>query len=237
MQGKNILVVGGSSGIGLGLVKELSSQSANVYVVSRSSHPLFDELANVFYTQMDITEADLDFSFIPKQLDGIVYCPGTINLKPFHRISIQEFKNDWEINVMGAIKTLQANLRPLKNAKGASVVLFSTVASTLGMGFHASIATAKAGVEGLAKSLAAEWAFQKIRVNVIAPSITNTPLAENLLSKPEKREASAKRHPLQRIGEIDDMVNATMFLLSEKSNWITGQTLNIDGGMSKIKML
>lgn len=237
MEGKTILVIGASSGIGLGLVKELSKQGANIIAASRTAAADFDNISNLSFHELDILEESPDFSFLPKELHGVVYCPGSINLKPFHRFSLEEFKADWEINVLGAVKTLQAALQPLKKTKNASVVLYSTVASTLGMGFHASIASAKSGVEGLAKSLAAEWALQNIRVNVVAPSITDTPLAENLLSKPERREASAKRHPLQRVGEVQDMVEASIFLLSEKSSWMTGQTLNVDGGMSKVKLL
>jgi NAD(P)-dependent dehydrogenase (short-subunit alcohol dehydrogenase family) len=164
-----------------------------------------------------------------------VYCPGSINLKPFHRFSIDEFKNDFEINLLGAVKTIQAALPALKKANGSSVVLFSTVASQLGMPFHASVASAKSAVEGLAKSLAAEYATNGIRVNVVAPSLTDTPLAEKLLSSPEKREASDKRHPLGRVGNPEDIAATVAFLLSEKTAWVTGQILHVDGGMGALK--
>ncbi len=237
MENKHILVVGGSSGIGYGLIQHLSKMNAKVITVSRNKPENIESLEHVTYYPLDVKEELIDLNFLPDTLDGLVYCPGSINLKPFHRFSIEEFREDWEINVLGAVKVLQASYKQLKRAKGASVVLYSTVASALGMGFHASIASAKAGVEGLVQSLAAEWATQQIRVNAIAPSITDTPLAANLLSKPERREASARRHPLQRIGEVEDIVNGTIFLLSDKSCWMTGQTLHIDGGMSKVKLL
>jgi NAD(P)-dependent dehydrogenase (short-subunit alcohol dehydrogenase family) len=164
-----------------------------------------------------------------------VYCPGTINLKPFHRISIADFKQEMEVNFYGAIRLLQACLKGLKKSSSPSVVLYSTVAVQTGMGFHAGIASAKGAVEGLTRSLAAEWAPNKIRVNAIAPSLTETPLALALLSTPEKKEASDKRHPLGRVGRPEDIAEATVFLLSEKSSWMTGQILHLDGGMSHLK--
>jgi NAD(P)-dependent dehydrogenase (short-subunit alcohol dehydrogenase family) len=165
----------------------------------------------------------------------LVYCPGTINLKPFHRIAISDFQNEMDINFFGAVRVLQACLKGLKKSDSASVVLFSTVAVQTGMGFHAGIASAKGAVEGLTRSLAAEWAPSKIRVNSIAPSLTDTPLASNLLSTPEKKEASDKRHPLGRIGSPEDLANAAFYLLSENSSWMTGQILHLDGGMSSLK--
>jgi NAD(P)-dependent dehydrogenase (short-subunit alcohol dehydrogenase family) len=164
-----------------------------------------------------------------------VYCPGTINLKPFHRISIADFKQEMEVNFYGAIRLLQACLKGLKKSNCPSVVLYSTVAVQTGMGFHAGIASAKGAIEGLTRSLAAEWAPNKIRVNAIAPSLTETPLASALLSTPEKKEASDKRHPLGRVGKPEDIAEATVFLLSEKSSWMTGQILHLDGGMSHLK--
>jgi NAD(P)-dependent dehydrogenase (short-subunit alcohol dehydrogenase family) len=172
---------------------------------------------------------------LPEIIDGVVYCPGTINLKPFHRISIADFKQEMEVNFYGAIRLLQACLKGLKKSSSPSVVLYSTVAVQTGMGFHAGIASAKGAVEGLTRSLAAEWAPNKIRVNAIAPSLTETPLASALLSTPEKKEASDKRHPLGRVGRPEDIAEATVFLLSEKSSWMTGQILHLDGGMSHLK--
>jgi NAD(P)-dependent dehydrogenase (short-subunit alcohol dehydrogenase family) len=233
-EGKNILVVGGSSGIGLSLVKLLKDHQANVYVITRSE-PV-DMPVGVFHLQADITE-DLTAiaPFLPEQLHGLVYSAGSINLKPFGRLTENDFLHDYRVNVLGAVRIVQYALKQLKNAAGASVVLISSVAAKTGMPYHASIAAAKGAVEGLALSLAAELAFQQIRVNVVAPSLTDTPMAQNLLSSPEKREASAKRHPLGKYGQPEDVSNAIAFLLSNESNWITGQVIGIDGGMGNLK--
>lgn len=164
-----------------------------------------------------------------------MYCPGTINLKSFSRIGPEEFIADYRLQLVGAVKVIQACLPKLKNAASSSVVLFSTVAVQTGFPFHSLVASSKGAVEGFTKALAAEFA-PKIRVNCIAPSITDTPLAKNLLSSEEKKEASAQRHPLKRIGKPEDLAVLAEFLLSEKSSWITGQVLHIDGGISSLKV-
>lgn len=233
-QEKNILVVGGSAGIGLSLVKLLHQQNANVYVVSRSASSEWP--GSVQYLQADVTgNLDSLAAFLPEQLHGLVYSAGSINLKPFSRLTEDDFLNDYRINVLGAARIIQHAVKQLKNAGTASVVLCSSVAARTGMPYHASIAAAKAGVEGLAISLAAEFAAQQIRVNVVAPSLTDTPLAQNLLNTPEKRESSAKRHPLGRIGQPEDISKLIAFLLSAESSWMTGQVIGIDGGSGKLK--
>ena len=231
---KNILIVGGSSGIGLSLAQKLSTTDAQLINLSRSYSDELQKL-NISHISWDVKEAFTQAEALPDVIHGLVYCPGTINLKPFQRLSEEEFMEDFQVNVLGAIKILQACLKPLKKAKGASVLLFSTVASRLGMNFHSSIAVAKSGVEGLAKSLAAEWSMHQIRVNVIAPSLTDTPLASKLLSSDERKEASAKRHPLGRYGQAEDIADMGIFLLSDQSSWITGQIIGVDGGMGELK--
>lgn len=226
MQGKNIVIIGGNSGIGKATSESLKSKGANLYLYSKSGDGT---------TELDITE---DFDQLPDSpdvIDGLVYCPGTINLKPFHRISISDFQKELDINFLGAVKVLQASMKALKKSDSPSVVMFSTVAVQTGMGFHASIAAAKGAVEGLTRSLAAEWAPSKIRVNAIAPSLTDTPLANALLSSDDKKEASNKRHPIGRYGTPEDIANAAVFLLSEESSWMTGQIVHLDGGMSNLK--
>lgn len=233
-KGKNILLVGGSSGIGLSLVKLLHQQNANLYVVARSGSEDWPE--GVQYLQADITgNLDSFAAFLPTELHGLVYLAGSINLKPFARLTEEDFLKDYWINVLGAVRTIQQSIKQLKNAGTSSIVLISSVAAKTGMPYHASIAAAKAAVEGLAISLAAEFASQQISVNVVAPSLTDTPLAQNLLSSPEKREASAKRHPLGKIGQPEDIGRLITFLLSEESSWITGQVIGIDGGLGKLK--
>ncbi|WP_045687165.1 SDR family NAD(P)-dependent oxidoreductase [Hymenobacter sp. AT01-02] len=232
---KNILLVGASSGIGLATAQLLHKLRANVYTASRHMSPELAELETTF-VPLDVTQpigAALDG--LPEILHGVVYCPGSIRLRPFERIAAEDFRADFELNVLGAIQVLQATVKRLKKANGASVVLFSTVAAETGMAFHTSVATAKAAVEGLTRALAAEYATSNIRVNAVAPSLTNTPLAAALLSTPEKVEASAKRHPLQRIGEPQDLAYMTSFLLSDHSAFITGQVMPVDGGMSRLK--
>ncbi|NIJ52497.1 SDR family NAD(P)-dependent oxidoreductase [Dyadobacter arcticus] len=235
-QRKNILVAGGSAGIGLSLVKMLCANGANVYVVSRSASDEWDE--SVRHIPLDVTANVAAMNgALPETLHGFVYSIGSINLKPFARLTDEDFLNDFNLNVLGAAKLIQQALKPLKTAKGASIVLISSVAAQTGMPYHASIAAAKGAVEGLALSLAAELAAQQIRVNVVAPSLTDTQLAQNLLSTPEKREASAKRHPTGKYGQPEDISHAIGFLLSDQSSWMTGQVIGIDGGLGKLRLI
>lgn len=231
MQGKTILIIGASSGIGRQSALQLIHEGATVISASRTN----PNIEGVEHFSWDVSETNPDLSFIPEKLDGLVYCPGTINLKPFNRFSIEEFNTDWNVNVLGAVKILQAAFKSLKKSDSASVVLFSTVAAKLGMNFHSSIATSKAAIEGLGKSLAAEWSMHGIRVNMIAPSLTDTPLAEKLLASDERKEASNKRHPIGRYGQTQDLSEMVVFLLSDKASWITGQTIGIDGGVGSLK--
>ncbi|MDP2174323.1 MAG: SDR family oxidoreductase [Bacteroidota bacterium] len=230
----NYLIVGGTKGIGLETVRQLNQAGHHLWVVAREVNEALPS-SNLHFLALDITKETISADFLPEVLDGVVYAPGSINLKPFNRLSQEDFLNDWQVNVLGAIKTLQTVLPMLKKSDSASVVLFSTVAVSLGMPFHASIAASKGAIEGLTKSLAAEFS-PKIRVNCIAPSLTNTPLAEKLLNTPEKIEASGKRHPLQRVGNPKELAEMACFLLSNSASWMTGQILHLDGGMSSIKI-
>lgn len=230
---KNYLVIGASSGIGKELAKNLASEGHQVFGTFRNTvvEETFDGLT---YHHLDVTEENLNLDFLPEQLDGIAYCPGSINLKPFARLKPEAFVSDFQMQVVGAIKVIQAVLPKLKASKHASIVTFSTVAVQMGFNFHTQVATSKGAIEGLTRSLAAELA-PKIRVNCVAPSLTDTPLASKLLSTDEKREANAQRHPLKQIGTPSDVANMAAFLLSEKAAWMTGQILHVDGGVSAVK--
>jgi NAD(P)-dependent dehydrogenase (short-subunit alcohol dehydrogenase family) len=234
MDNKSFVVVGGSSGIGLEITRLLAKKEHKVKVVSRSADSLVD-LGDVTHLQKDITSDPLEADTLPNKIHGLAYCPGTIRLRPFHRLKEADFTTDWQVNFIGAIKAIQACLPAMKKAEPpASIVLFSTVAVGTGMPFHASIASAKGAIEGLTRSLAAEFA-PKIRVNAIAPSLTDTNLAQTLLSDDGKRAAAAERHPLKRFGNASDIATVATFLLEDQSTWITGQVIAVDGGMGAVR--
>jgi NAD(P)-dependent dehydrogenase (short-subunit alcohol dehydrogenase family) len=234
MNMQNYFIVGGSSGIGLEIVRSLHQQNHAIYVGSRSNETLA-EFDGLNHLELDAQADSIEVEGLPDTLNGLVYCPGTIRLKPFQRLTIDDFMADLQVNFLGAVKTIQACLPRLKKSPaGAAIVLFSTVAVKTGMPFHASVAGAKAAVEGLTRSLAAEFA-PRIRVNAIAPSLTDTPLARGLLSSEEKHKASAERHPAKRIGTPQEIARVAVHLLSEASDWITGQIIHVDGGMSTLR--
>lgn len=228
---KNYLVIGASSGIGESLAHLLAEQGNKVFGTFNENEKTS---SGVTYHHLDVTSEEIDLSFLPDTLDGIAYCPGSINLKPFARIKPNDFVDDFQLQVVGAIKVIQGVVKLLKNSESASIVLFSTVAVQSGFNFHSQVSTSKGAIEGLTKALSAEFA-PKIRVNCIAPSITDTPLASKLLGSDDKKEANAKRHPLKKIGTPLDIAEMASFLLSDKSSWMTGQVLHVDGGMSSVR--
>jgi len=229
----NYLVVGASSGIGQAITNQLSTEGHHVFATYQKNQ--FASSSNVTTFHIDVLDDQLDFSALPTTLDGLVYCPGAINLRPFARIAPNDFTQDFNLQVGGAIKVIQAALPSLKSSGNASIILFSTVAVQLGLNFHSQVSVSKGAIEGLTKALSAELA-PSIRVNCIAPSLTDTPLAASLLNTEQKVEANALRHPLKRIGKVTDIAEMACFLLAEKSSWITGQIMHVDGGMSTIKI-
>ncbi|MGV1011844.1 MAG: SDR family NAD(P)-dependent oxidoreductase [Flavobacterium sp.] len=227
---KNILLIGGSYGIGLAIAKELQYEN-KVFIASRTNENLTD--LHITHIPFDALNDTLDTSQLPEVIDGLVYCPGSINLRPFRGLKPESFEADMQINFISLVKVIQTILPNLTASNQSSIVLFSSVAASMGMPFHTSVAAAKGAIEGFAKALAAEYA-PKIRVNVIAPSLTDTPLADKFLNNDVKKEKSAERHPLKRVGTSDDMAQMASFLLSEKSSWISGQIFHVDGGMSTL---
>lgn len=227
---KNILLIGGSYGIGLAIAKELQFEN-NIYIASRSNENLVDVKAT--YIPFDASTDTIDTTLLPTIIDGLVYCPGSINLRPFKGIKPEAFEADLQINFISLVKVIQSVLPNLLASEQASIVTFSSVAASMGMPFHTSVSAAKGAIEGFAKALAAEYA-PKIRVNVIAPSLTDTPLADKFLNNETKQEKSAERHPLKRFGKPEDSAQMATFLLSDKSSWISGQIFHVDGGMSTL---
>lgn len=228
---KNYLVIGGSSGIGKSISEQLNSEGNNV-IATYFANNSFSQMDNYHY--LDVRNEELDFGFLPEHIDGLAYCPGSIDLKPFSRLRSSDILTDIDFQVNGAVRIIQSVLPKLKAAGNSSIVLFSTVAVQTGFPFHSQVAISKGAIEGLTKALAAEFA-PHIRVNAIAPSITNTPLAGKLLNNQDKIDANGQRHPLKRIGEAKDIAQVATFLLSDRSSWITGQILSVDGGISTLK--
>ena len=230
----NYVIIGASSGIGKALAKQLADSGHHVFGTFNKNE-IRPEHSLIQYNQLDVLAENFSLDFLPEALSGVIYCPGSINLRPFERIKPADFTNDFNLQVVGAIRTIQAVVSKLKNSENSSIILFSSVAVQTGLPFHTQVSASKGAIEGLTKALAAEYA-PNIRVNCIAPSLTNTPLAASLLNSEQKKEANAQLHPLKRIGTTDDLVHMVEFLLSNKASWITGQILHVDGGISTLKV-
>ena len=228
---KNILLIGGSTGIGYELSQKLKEDN-NIFISTRNqdkfNHP------NIKTNELDL-DKEFETDWLPEHLDGFIYLPGTINLRPFKGLKPSVFIEDFNINVMGCIKILQKVLPKIQAAENPSIVMFSTVAVKIGMPFHSSVSSSKGAIEGLTRSLAAAEFAPKIRVNAIAPSILDTPLAEKFLNSETKLENSRNRHPMKEIGSPKDISEVVKFLLEDNSKWMTGQIIPFDGGMSSVK--
>ena len=228
---KNILLIGGSYGIGAAIARILKEKH-NVIVASRSNENI---PARITHYKFDVKADKIEDLDLPEKIHGLVYCPGSINLKPFKMMSPEIFTEDMEINFHSLVRVVHGLLPRLKNADLASLVFFSTVAVKIGMPFHTSVSAAKGAIEGFSKALAAEYA-PNFRVNVIAPSLTDTSLASKLLNSDAKKEKMAERHPLKKVGAAEDIASMAAFLLGEESKWITGQVFGVDGGLSTLNI-
>lgn len=223
------MIVGASSGIGAAIARQLELEGNEVIAISRTN-------ANNLkgYVFADVLDENT-FPEVEGPLDGLVYCPGSIHLRPVKGLKVSDFQNDMELNFLGLVRIVKKYLPQVVLGNQPAIVLFSTVAVQTGMPFHTSIAAAKGAVEGYGRSLAAELA-PKVRVNIIAPSLTDTPLASRLLDGDIKRQSAQDRHPLKQIGQSDDLAALAVWLLSDHAKFMTGQVIGIDGGISALKV-
>ncbi len=226
---KKIVVIGGSRGIGKAIIQSLINENKVINISRTDTLPSHQNLTNY---SLNILSDDLPSI---DEIDTLIYCPGSINLKPISRLKLEDFRNDFEINVIGAVKAIQHFLPSLKKGNKPSILLFSTVAAKLGMPFHASVAAAKSAVEGLTKSLGAELA-PTIRVNAIAPTVTNTDLASKLLRNDRMIENITERHPLKKYLQPEEVSDMATFLISDKAASISGQIFELDCGIVSFKI-
>ena len=226
---KTIIIVGGSKGIGEAIVKKLIP---NYLIINLSRSKPHIELQNLKHYNCDVLSDELPAI---ERADGLIYCPGSINLKPFKRLSLDDFRTDFEINVIGAVRSIQAYAPALVQSENGSIVLFSTVATAMGMPFHASVSTAKSAVEGLMKSVAADLA-PKVRVNAIAPTITQTDLAAKLLRNERMIENTIQRHPLKKFLDPSEVAAMAEYLISNGSKSVSGQVFKLDCGIVSLKI-
>ena len=225
---KNIVIIGGTKGIGKAIVSEVVD-SNNVFCLSRNKTD-FNHDNYTFHNFDALVDDYPDFDSV----DCLIFCPGSINLKPISTLSLDDFRNDFELNVIGAVRAIKKYLNLLKKSESASILLFSTVATKLGMPYHASVSVAKSGIDGLVKTLGSELA-PKVRINAIAPTITNTELASKILRNDKVIENMVERHPLKKILSSNEVAKMASFLISEDASSISGQIFNMDAGIVSFK--
>ena len=233
------LIFGGVGGIGEAIASQLISLGHRVFITSRDlekateaaqqigAHALAADVLDPESIKQAVTTASA------QGLNGIAYCVGTIDLKPIARTAPADLMKAFQVNTVGAFSAIQAAVTALQATSG-SVVLFSSIAAQRGFSNHSAVGAAKGALESLSRTLAAELA-PKIRINTIAPSLTDTPLAKPFTQSAKIAEAIAAMHPIPRLGQANDMAALAVFLLSEASGWITGQTFPVDGGRSTLE--
>lgn len=226
---RNILIIGVHSTIAQKLYEQLSADSNNiVYTTSRTE---FDNKNHQIIAPLD---DELNMESIPEELHELYYFPGSINLKPFSSLRLKHFQNDLNINVLGFVNILNQVIKPLINGNG-SVVAFSSVAASIGLQYHASVSLSKGALEGFIKAMAAEY-IGKVRFNSVALSLSDTQMAERLLNSDSKKELAEERNPMNKIGEPNKIASFAKFINSNTNDWMTGETLHLDGGMKSIKV-
>ncbi|MBX2979236.1 MAG: SDR family oxidoreductase [Flavobacteriales bacterium] len=231
MDSAPFLIIGGTSGIGRATAERLIQQGHQVITVGRGADAPSGVMDHIV---ADVVQHGIPTDRIPTHLAGMAYCPGSIVLKPLRSTTLDDLRSALEVNLVGAFRCAQATSESLKRTPGSAMLFFSTVAVGQGMPFHTAIAAAKGGVEGLARSLAAELA-PHVRVNCIAPSLTRTALSDKLLNSPEKEKSAADRHPMKRIGTVHDIAAVAQLLLTPEGSWISGQVIGVDGGLSVLR--
>jgi len=225
---KNILIIGGTRGIGKAIVNEVINRNKVICLSRNNTDYDHDNYEFKSFDALVDDYPDID------KLDCLIYCPGSINLKPISSLSLDDFRNDFELNVIGAVRAIKKYIPLLKKSESASILLFSTVATKLGMPYHASVSVAKSGIDGLVKTLGSELA-PKIRINAIAPTITNTELASKILRNDKVIENMVERHPLKKILSSEEVAKMASFLISDDALSISGQIFNMDAGIVSFK--
>ncbi|WP_306016831.1 SDR family NAD(P)-dependent oxidoreductase [Oceanicaulis sp. MMSF_3324] len=229
-------IFGGAGGVGSALARSLTSNGHEVHLIGRTEDSLSElaEEIGASYAVADATDSDAVEKAIgqgPEALDGMAYAVGTIDLKPMRRVTAEDMRHAFDVNVIGALNAARASRERM--GKDSAMVLFSSVAAQKGFQNHTAIASAKGALEALTRQLAAEYA-PKTRVNAIALSLTDTPLASSVLKSDAMRDGIAKSHALQRLGQPEDPAALARFLLSDESSWMTGTILNVDGGRTAL---